>query len=213
MASELGIRAPISTGQMIIGSELQFSIPINSLTATPGCKQYLEASDCRKSFKKIDFEFPDIKSSCPVCSRPICAVWKGYYSRHFYCPILEWDGRIWIRKGYCKSKKIHFSMLPDFCIPYLRWSKFIFVEFLRLRKESFFRAFDWDISFSTLYWLGALLVKLLRINSHLYLLPPPDLNSIDQLKNYSFKNMQVLLLSEEFNWNKKIIPSAHSPPP
>jgi hypothetical protein len=103
-------------------------------------------------------------------------------------------------------------MLPDFCIPYLRWSKFIFSQFLSLKVTSFFNAFDWDLAFSTLYWMGALLVKLLRINSHLYLQHSPRTNSIHELKNYSSEVMQKLPLMSEFNWNKQIIPSGTSPP-
>jgi hypothetical protein len=103
-------------------------------------------------------------------------------------------------------------MLPDFCIPYLRWSKFIFNELLSRKFKSFSRDFDWDLSFSTLYWVGVLLVKLLRINSHLFLLPFPQTNSIHELKNFSSMNLQNALIDTEFNWNKKIISSGLSPP-
>lgn len=191
---------------------MQFSIPIYSLTGILGCKQYLAASDSRISFKKIDFDFLNIHKACPICSRPGCAIWKGYYSRKFYCPILEYDGRIWVRKGFCKFKKTWFSMLPDFCIPYLRWSKFIFSELICLKEKSFFRAFDWEIPFSTLYWIGALLVKLLRINCTLYLHHPPVTNSVHELKAFSSENLQNLPFSKNFDWNKKIIPSGTSPP-
>jgi len=192
---------------------LQFSIPIYSLTGTLGCKQYLAASDSRVSSKKMDFLLPDIQQACPACSRPFCAVWKGYYSRHFTCKILEYDGRIWVRKGLCKTKKIHFSMLPDFCIPYLRWSKFIFAELLSHRFKSFSNSLEWDLSFSTLYWIGALLVKLLRVNAPLFLLHPPQTNSVHELKNYSSGDLQNVPLRPDFNWNKKIVSSGLSPPP
>ena len=191
---------------------MQFRIPIYSLTGTLGCKQYLAASDCRISSKKMAFEFIDIHKACLVCTRSGCAIWKGYYSRHFLCPVLEYDGRIWIRKGYCKTNNTHFSMLPDFCIPSIRWSKFLFAELLKRKFKSFLKDFDWDISFSTLYWVGALLIKLLRINSHLYLAHPPNTNSVSELQNYTSEEMQKLPLSENFNWNKQIKPSATSPP-
>ena len=195
-----------------IRTELQFSIPIYSLTGIQGCKQYLAASEARESLKKIVFAYPDITKSCLVCSFSGCATWKGYYSRSFFCPILDFDGRIWIRKGLCKTKKVNFSMLPDFCIPYLRWSKFIFVELLKRRFNSYSKEFDWELSFSTLYWIGSLLVKLLRINSSLYLSLPPSTNSVHELKIFSSADFHGLVWEGEFDWNKKIIPSALSPP-
>jgi hypothetical protein len=211
MASELRFEPDLSWPTKT-GPELQFSISIYSLTGIEGCKQYLAASDSRKISKKFDFYFPEIHSSCSVCSLHGCAIWKGYYSRRFVCPKLDYNGRVWIRKGFCKSQKVHFSILPDFCIPYLRWSKFIFSQFLSLKETSFFNAFDWDVAFSTLYWMGALLVKLLRINSHLFLQHPPRTNSVHELKNLSSEVMQKLPLMSEFNWNKQIIPSGTSPP-
>ena len=161
----------------------------------------------------MDFKFIDIHSACPVGSRPLCAIWKGYYSRHFFCPVLEYNGRIWIRKGLCHFRKTHFSMLPDFCVPYICWSKFIFGELLNRKFESFSKDFDWDLSFSTLYWVGALLVKLLRINSHSLLTSSPQTNSVHELRNYSSRGLDGLPLNADFNWNKKIIPSGLSPPP
>lgn len=194
------------------GTELQFSIPIYSLTGDLGSKQYLEEFDSKNSSKKFTFVFPEIHKSCPVCSLTNDAIWKGFYSRSFYCPVLDFNGRIRVRKGLCKSKQVHFSMLPDFCIPYLRWSKFLFSELLKKRSASFFHSFDWDISFSTLYWIGSLLVKLLRINSHLYLSLTPSTNSVCELQNYSFPEVQRLIFSTIFNWNKQIKPSSRSPP-
>jgi hypothetical protein len=160
----------------------------------------------------MDFDFIDIRKACPVCSQSACAIWKGYYSRHFYCPILEYNGRIWIRKGLCKTLEINFSMLPDFCIPYIRWSKFLFGELLTRKFESFSKDFDWDLSFSTLYWIGAFLVKLLRINSHLFLIAAPQTNSIHELKNFFDKIPKSFPHRPDFNWNKQIKPSATSPP-
>lgn len=191
---------------------MQFSIPIYSLTGTYGCKQYLEASNSRKNNEILDFSFIDIHNACPNCSLPGCALWKGYYTRKFFCSKLEFNGRIWIRKGFCKTKKINFSMLPDFCVPDLRWSIFVFFHLLNLKGLSFFSSLDLDISFSTLYWIGSLLVKLLRINSHLYLQHPPKTNSTCELKSFSLESIKKLPLNPEFNWNKQIIPSSNSPP-
>lgn len=191
---------------------MQFSIPIYSLTGEVGCKQYLEASDSRIISKSFDFSFPHIQNACPVCTGPADAIWKGYYRRAFFCPKLDYSGRIWIRKGFCKSKKTHFSMLPDFCVPGIRWSKFMFCALLCFKDSSFFKSCPWEISFSTLYWIGALLVKLLRLNSGLMLLDPPATNSISELQNYCSEELHSLPFMTEFNWNKKIIPSALSPP-
>jgi hypothetical protein len=191
---------------------LQISIPIYSLTGIDGCKQYLAASDAKKKFKICDFIFPTIYKNCLICHCAGCAIWKGYYSRQFFCPKLEFNGRIWLRKGFCKTTKTHFSMLPDFCVPDIRWSKFTFTELFNLKDLSFFHTFDLDIAFSSLYWIGALLVKLLRINSHLFLQPPPESNSVCELKNFSFELMSNLPLRPEFDWNKVIIPSSNSPP-
>jgi hypothetical protein len=193
-------------------TELQFSIPIYSLTGKPGCKQYLEEFDLKNSSKIFTFIFPNIHKTCPACSRTNDAIWKGFYSRGFYCPTLDFHGRIKIRKGFCKSGKVHFSMLPDFCIPCLRWSKFLFVELLKKRSASFFHSYDWELSFSTLYWIGAFLVKLLRINAHLYFICAPRTNSVCELQNYTSGELQKLPLLDAFSWNNQIKPSATSPP-
>ena len=172
----------------------------------------LAASESRKIFELFEFNFPDIHKKCPVCSASHCAIWKGYYSRSFFCLKLDFNGRIWVRKGLCKSTQTHFSLLPDFCIPYLRWSKFMFGQLLCSKRESLFQACDWRLAFSTLYWIGAYLVKLLRLNAHLYTSPPPATNSTCELMNYASDDINDVLLSSNFNWSKKIIPSSTSPP-
>lgn len=191
---------------------MQFSIPVYSLTGEAGCKQYLAASDSRKISKKMDFDFPDIQEACPVCFVSGHAIWKGYFLRRFCCPILDYYGWIWARKGYCEPKKTHFSMLPDFCIPQICWSKFLFSQLLHLKGKFLSVAFDWDIESSTLYWIGALLVKLLRINSHLYCQQSPLTNSVCELQSFSSEEMKILPFLADFKWNKKIKPSATGPP-
>jgi hypothetical protein len=194
---------------------VQISIPIYSLTGIPGCKQYLNASSSREINHKMFFIFPDILKECPICHRPNCAIWKGYYSREFDCIILAVKGRIWIRKGLCKTTHTHFSMLPDFCVPYIKWSKLFFIRLLELfilSDKSYFRSFDFDISFSSLYWMGTYLVQLLRLNADLFLTPPPASNSVFELKNYSFWPTKKILVGPEFVWSKRIIQSGNSPP-
>lgn len=187
---------------------LQFRIPIYSLTGISGCEQYLAASKARKISETFKYAFPDIHKVCLVCLCANCAIWKGYYSRMFTCEKLNFFGPVWIRKGLCTTRQVHFSMLPDFCITYVCWSIFMFLQLFILKGKSFFYAFDSDVAYSSLYWKGALLVQLLRINASLYLQHPPKSNSISELKSFSFELMEKLLLLPEFNWNRRIISSA-----
>jgi len=59
-------------------------------------------------------EWPDIRSSCPICSNAECAIYRGYYLRFLFCTELEFVDRIAIRTGYCKTKKERFTLLPSF---------------------------------------------------------------------------------------------------
>lgn len=59
-------------------------------------------------------EWPDVKSSCPICTNAGCAIYRGYYSRFLFCTELEFVGRLAIRTGYCKTKKVRFTLLPSF---------------------------------------------------------------------------------------------------
>lgn len=194
---------------------MQFSLSVYSLTDIPGCEQYLLASKKRKKNETINYIFPDIHNDCPVCHGERCAIWKGYYSRKFVCAILANNCQIWVRKGWCKTTLTHFSMLPDFCIPNVSWGKLFIIKIFEMyvqSKKSYFCSFDFDISFSSLYWIGVYIVKLLRLNAEFFLNPPPSSNSVIELKNYPLKSTKEVLLLDDFVWSKRIIQSGNSPP-
>jgi hypothetical protein len=68
--------------------------------------------------------WPVLGEGCPVCGGLGCAIYKGYYSRELYCPELEYLGPVAIRTGLCKSRKIRFTLMPEFLIRYKRISTF-----------------------------------------------------------------------------------------
>ncbi len=91
--------------------------------------KYIEASDSYLNdpnhHRSMLFDsWPDIRAVCPICSQTGCAVFRGYYSRFLFCSELEFVGRLAIRTGYCKCKKIRFSLCPDFIFPGRRISRF-----------------------------------------------------------------------------------------
>lgn len=91
--------------------------------------KYIEASDSYLSVsthrRSMEFEgWPDISQICPICGHSNCAVYRGYYSRFLYCTELEFVGRIALRTGYCKFKKLRFTLLPDFMSHRRRMSLF-----------------------------------------------------------------------------------------
>lgn len=91
--------------------------------------KYIEASDSYLSNpahrRSMSFEgWPDIKSRCPICGHSGCATYRGYYSRFLFCTELEFLGYLVVRTGYCKFKKIRFTLLPEFVIHRRRVSVF-----------------------------------------------------------------------------------------
>ena len=67
--------------------------------------------------------WPNLTLRCPRCGGVDCAVYRGYYTRLVFCPEMEFFGRLVIRTGYCKTKKLRFALLPDFLIPRRRISR------------------------------------------------------------------------------------------
>ena len=65
----------------------------------------------------MDYPFPNINISCPICLKAGCARWKGYFSREFLDSEIGRRGLLAIHVGECRSKNIDFSMTPDFLIP------------------------------------------------------------------------------------------------
>ena len=60
--------------------------------------------------------WPDLRAVCPICGCTGCAIYRGYYSRFLFCTELEFTGRLVIRTGFCKTKNIRFSLIPDFIL-------------------------------------------------------------------------------------------------
>lgn len=71
----------------------------------------------------MQYPFPALAPQCPLCGRPSCAVYRGYYERLLLCPEMEFFARLVVRTAYCKSLKIRFTLLPDFVIPRRRLSR------------------------------------------------------------------------------------------
>ncbi len=87
---------------------------------------YLKAKLNRKMPKErfsMDYPFPNIKESCPICTNPGCARWKGYFIRLFLDSELGRSGMIAIHVGECRKRNTDFSMIPDFLIPGRRLSR------------------------------------------------------------------------------------------
>lgn len=111
--------------------------------------KYIEASDSYLSNpahrRSMEFEgWPDISQVCPICERSLCAVYRGYYTRFLFCTELEFVGRIVVRTGYCKAKKLRFTLLPDF-ITYRRRMSFFTISRLneaRRRHKTLSAAID-----------------------------------------------------------------------
>lgn len=205
-----------------MGAPIQINYPIHSIAEIHGCKNYIDASLTRKNNETMAIKFPDIAEKCPLCTRKSCAIWKGYYFRMLECWILGFMGQVCIRKGLCKSTGRHFTMFPDFCIPYLKWGKLSILKLLELfikSTKSYFSTFefdlDFDISISSLYWIGSYLVQVLRLNAELFLLPnnrETSTNSVFELRKYSLEATKKVILSSYFQWSKRIIRSGNSPP-
>lgn len=98
-------------------------LPVLSLAGLPGIRAYLRASDQYLNsplyWRKMSFPFP---TACPVCARPACAEWKGYYVRGIQ-DVAHGSKRVAIRHGRCRYRNVRFSLLPDFLIPRLRLTR------------------------------------------------------------------------------------------
>lgn len=72
----------------------------------------------------MKYPFPKMRDQCPLCGRPECATYRGYYTRFLFCPEMEVAGRIVIRTGSCRSEGRRFALLPDFVLRRCRLSRF-----------------------------------------------------------------------------------------
>lgn len=75
----------------------------------------------RTQVNKRTFKFPSYKSCCPICHRSDCADWHGYYCRPAYTKDNQFIKDLPIRRGFCRKKKITFSLLPQQLIPYSKY--------------------------------------------------------------------------------------------
>lgn len=102
--------------------------------------KYLSASEeylaDPRHYKSMVFsDWPDLSPACPLCGSSDCAIYRGYYQRRLYCPELEYFGPVVIRTGYCKSKRVRFTLFPDFLMPHKRISFFSFRRLIECFKE------------------------------------------------------------------------------
>ncbi len=105
-------------------------------------RQYLNAS--RAYFKRkregravsMDFPFPAIAGSCPICERSCGAIYRGYYRRGAICPQALFVGFVAVRTGYCKATGRRFSLFPDFLIPFRSFSRTAFLWLWRAWQEN-----------------------------------------------------------------------------
>lgn len=80
-------------------------------------EQYLRASEGKEAsprYSRMEYAFPAIGESCPVCSAPACAQWRGYYARLIFCTEMEEIRRIFIHVGRCGRTGKGFSAVPSF---------------------------------------------------------------------------------------------------
>lgn len=147
------------------------------------------------------YPFPDVKKQCPICGKRQCARWKGYFVRTLQCSDIEFNGKIAIHVGQCRTKKRDFSYFPSFMIPYRRMSRASLEEFtLRWRRSGKISpSIEWIIegldsgpetseavesrvARSTAYnWLYALIVPL-RLHSEELKIRPPYSTSIQEIR-------------------------------
>lgn len=79
----------------------------------------------------MDFDsWPKLVCECPYCGEPYCAIYRGYYKRFLLCPVMRFLGPVMIRTGYCKTKKVRFTLFPDFLIRNIRISILGLLAFL-----------------------------------------------------------------------------------
>ena len=142
------------------------------------------------------YPFPDVKEKCLLCGMAGCARWKGYYLRRLRCAVIEFDGKIAIHVGCCRTQKRDFSYSPSFVIPYRQISRLSLREFISQWHplERIQNGIDWflegiesgsevvseaiGLATSTAYsWIYGLLT-LLRLHSNILKVTPPESTSI-----------------------------------
>lgn len=115
---------------------------------------YTTATPEEYSFKGKDFPFPQ-PAYClhPDCLKKVPPKKHGFYSRNAID--IDFDGRIAIRRYYCKYCKRTISYLPSFCLPYFQYAlEIIFIALVYL----------FDLEYSLDKCLG--LVRAMACNLH-----------------------------------------------
>jgi len=196
---------------------LRISLDIYRLHKKPGIKKYLKLSQQIKLEKNYDIRifYPDISKLCPVCGKPECAIWKGYYFRGFLCVTSDGVEKTAIRKGFCNSTKTYFTCPPDIVIPYVIASKLLLIQIIK--DYCFTQKIDnvisaIDIAISSLYSLMQFIVMNLRSNIFEFNLPQFSTNSVLEIlkiKNFPYEK---IILQPNFSWNSKVNSSGIDPP-
>lgn len=196
---------------------MRFCLDVFSIHGSLGIKKYVNA--CQQYLLLGDLStrdfFPPIRLECPVCTRPGCAIWKGYYKRTLVCILFDGVITILCRKGWCKTTKTHFSYLPDFVIPRMKWSIPLLIQMIEdyLKSYSINQVIpSHEMAISTLYWILQFLISHFRIHATHCNLPPLACNSIHELKkiktSFDWKSILIQIFHSS-NFNS----SGRSPPP
>lgn len=163
------------------------------------------------------YPFPDVGKSCLLCGLSKCARWKGYYLRKLKCSVVEFDGKIAIHVGHCKTQKRDFSYCPSFIIPYRQISRMSLFEFiaqwhpLEKIKRGIHWFMDglesghgsdsdtWELATSTAYnWIYGLVI-LLRMHSNVFDIIPPESVSVRAVRTLPPRILK-LCSDPKLNW-------------
>jgi hypothetical protein len=132
----------------------------------------------------MEFPFPAISGSCPVCGRACGAIYRGYYKRWMICPRALFIGKLAIRTGFCRHEQKRFALFPEFLIPFRSFSREAFLKLWRAWKEKpgevadsvdrWFDELDQEVclSISTIYSQLKLILRQLRSGPRLFGTPP-----------------------------------------
>jgi hypothetical protein len=95
-----------------------------SLDGERGAEQYLKASleylNERRRYRRMRFEFPNVRERCLLCGNAGCSRWKGYYVRFVICAAWKYAGPIAIHLAQCRTRGVDYTYWPEVLIPYRR---------------------------------------------------------------------------------------------
>jgi hypothetical protein len=167
------------------------------------------------------YPFPKVGESCLLCQKKGCARWKGYYLRKLRCAVVEFDGKVAIHVGHCKTQKRDFSYCPSFIIPYRQISRMSLQEFISqwhpldkvkkginwfmegLESGSKIVSEGFELATSTAYnWIYQLVI-LLRMHSNTLEVLPPESVSIRAVRALPAQIL-ALCFNPHLNWTPGI---------